>query len=163
MVYSKHRARLGGFTLIELMIVVAIIGVAAGIAIPTYQNYVTRAKVSEGLMLLGPVKQAVAEYYAVNGALPQVKNNHMSNVLAALGLPNSSETGAASGDYVKRIWWYNNADAPAIKIKYAGPGIEDKVLLLAARFDAGMIDWQCRPARGAGGVPEAYLPARCRP
>ncbi len=156
------RGNTAGFTLIELMIVVAVVGILAAVAIPSYRDYVARAHISEGLALIGPVKNAVAEYYAVNGGLPQVANNHMTNVLAALGLPNSSETGAASGQAVKRIWWYNNADDPAIKIKYAGPGIDDKVLLVAAHFDAGAITWRCTPASGADGVPADYLPARCR-
>ena len=159
---ESARGNAAGFTLIELMIVVAVIGILAAVAIPSYRSYVARAHVSEGLTLIGPVKNAVAEYYAVNGGLPEVANNHMTNVLAALGLPNSSDTGAASGQAVKRIWWYNNADEPAIKIKYAGPGIDDKVLLVAARFDAGAITWRCVPEHGADGVPAEYLPARGR-
>ena len=145
------------------MIVLAIVGVLAGVAIPVYREYVLRAQISEGLGLVGPVKQAVAEYYAIHGRLPDVENNHMSNVLAALGLPNSSETGAASGQHVKRIWWYNNADDPAIKIRYAGGEIEDKLLWIEADFDGGAIVWRCRPAPGDEGVSLDYLPASCKP
>ena len=67
-----------GFTLIELMIVVAIIGVLSAVAIPQYQNYVARAQVSEGFSLLGSGKMAVAEYYNENGELMARGFYHMS-------------------------------------------------------------------------------------
>ena len=59
-----------GFTLIELMIVVAIIGILAAVAIPQYQNYVARAQVSEALSLASGAKTALAEYYTTNGKWP---------------------------------------------------------------------------------------------
>lgn len=157
------RAAGGGFTLIEMMITVAIVGVLAAIAVPTYLNYVTRAKVSEGLALAGPVKTAVAEYYSIHGALPQVANNNWSVVLNVLGLPNDSDSGAGSGQHVKRIWWYNNATDPSIRIKYAGGLIDDKRVYLKADISAGSIRWECTtPAPSKDGLPERYLPASCR-
>jgi type IV pilus assembly protein PilA len=65
---SKHSQM--GFTLIELMIVVAIIGILAALAVPAYQNYTIRAQVTEGLTLAGGWKAAILEYYANNGAWP---------------------------------------------------------------------------------------------
>jgi type IV pilus assembly protein PilA len=59
-----------GFTLIELMIVVAIIGILAAIAIPAYQDYIARAQASEGPELLGGLKTPIAEFYSTNGAMP---------------------------------------------------------------------------------------------
>ena len=74
-----------GFTLIELMIVVAIIGILAAIAIPAYQDYTIRAQVTEGLNLSGPLKAAIAESYANNGTWPAD--------MTALGLTTTSITG----------------------------------------------------------------------
>jgi type IV pilus assembly protein PilA len=60
-----------GFTLIELMFVVSIIGILASIAIPAYQDYMTRAKVAEVFELSSPVKRAIADYYAYHGEMPK--------------------------------------------------------------------------------------------
>lgn len=150
-----------GYTLIELMIVVAIIGVLAAVAIPAYQNYVARAKVSEGLILAQPLRQAVVEYIALNGALPEVENNTWNLILDELGVHNNTDSGAASGAHVKRIWWNNNARHPGIRIKYDGGALDDRMLYLQARISDGAIAWECT-APSSRGVPESYLPSRCR-
>ncbi|ERJ20160.1 Type 4 fimbrial biosis protein PilE [Salinisphaera shabanensis E1L3A] len=141
------------------MIVVAIIGILAAIAVPVYINYIARAKVSEGLALAGPVKTAVTEYYSMHGKLPE--GSKWTEVLEALNLPNSFESGAASGNNVKRIWWLNNEQLSAIKIRYSGLPIDDDLLYLEADFEGGSITWNCT-APSSGGVAERYLPASCR-
>lgn len=158
---APARRASAGFTLIELMIVVAIIGILAAIAIPVYINYITRAKVSEGLALAGPVKNAVVEYYSVNGGLPEVAGNNWTDVLKALNLPADSDTGAGSGRFVKRMWWNNNPDTASIRIRYAGLPIDDKLLYLEADFGNGAISWHCTTP-SSDGVPDRYLPASCR-
>jgi type IV pilus assembly protein PilA len=69
-----------GFTLIELMIVVAIVGILAAIAIPAYSDYVTRSKVSEVLASLGACKTSVAEFVATKGAMPDTSNAGCTDV-----------------------------------------------------------------------------------
>jgi len=84
--------RLEGFTLIELMIVVAIIGILASLAMPTYQDRVIRAQVSEGIALSDFVRQSIGAYYSRNKRMP--KNN------AAAGLPDAAKI---VGNYVSEI------------------------------------------------------------
>jgi type IV pilus assembly protein PilA len=84
-----------GFTLIELMIVVAIIGILAAIAIPAYQNYTIRAQVTEGLNMAGGWKAAIAEYYANNGTWPTLAN--LTGAVASTGKYVSNITVLAGG------------------------------------------------------------------
>ncbi|HWP94799.1 MAG TPA: pilin [Gammaproteobacteria bacterium] len=150
-----------GFTLIELMIVVAIIGILAAVAIPAYQDYTIRAQVSEGPQLANGLKTSIADYYASKGTWPADN--------AALGI-----TAAISGTYVSDI---SNANG-VITITYGNEAnaanLAGKVLTIRpATSAAGDIAWVC----GKGPVPsgatvvgtdatdvdDKYLPAACRP
>src|ERR1700733_4270588 len=87
-----------GFTLIELMIVIAIIGILAAIAIPAYQNYTIRSQVTEGISLASGWKTAISEYYAQNGSFPS------NSTTAPAGAPGSvSVSGNSVGKYVSAI------------------------------------------------------------
>lgn len=154
-------SRKSGFTLVELLVVVAIIGVLAAIAIPSYRSYVARAHVSEGLVLAQHLKRAVVDYYAVHGRLPQESASNWLGVLKDLGIQASTERGAASGHAVQRIWLYNNSDHPAIRIRYQGAPIDSKLLYLKPTFSGSAVSWRC-VAPSDGGVADRYLPANCR-
>lgn len=148
-----------GFTLIELMIAVAVIGILAALAIPQVQAFSTRAKIAEGLVLLAPVKLAVTEYHATRGALPEATN--WLTLLAELGLPVSATRGAAAGSYVKRIWWNNTEQE--IRVRYGFEPIDDKALYLQAEISAtGQFSWRCYAPDDDEGVPARYLPSSCR-
>jgi len=159
-----------GFTLIELMIVVAIIGILAAIAIPAYQDYTIRSQVTEGLNLASAVKASVAEYYAQNGAWPTAM---VGNVAGSLGYTNMP-----SGKYVSQV----NLGTGTIQITYSATApFQANANLNGLRLDLrptispnGDVIWTCGTHAIVGADPAVpatadgttviakYLPANCR-
>ncbi|MBX9607897.1 MAG: pilin [Gammaproteobacteria bacterium] len=136
-----------GFTLIELMIVVAIIGILAAVAIPAYQDYTVRAKVTEGLSLASAGKTAVSEYFSANGTLPA------DNTGAGMAAPDE-----ISGNSVKSV----TVTTGIIVVAFSGNPIDNKELQLTPNTTGGKVVWKCEP--GAGQPLEGkYLPSSCRP
>ena len=133
-----------GFTLIELMVVVAVIGVLSAIAIPQYQNYVARAQVAEGFSLLASGKMAVAEYYNENGSFPT------DNATARLGAANT-----IIGKYVGSVTVGNaGALTVAFNTTTAHSKLQGKNFVLTPTDNGGSISWAC----GIGTVGVDYLP-----
>ena len=143
-----------GFTLIELMIVVAIIAILAAIAIPAYQNYVIRAQVSEGMSLADGAKTAITEYYTNYGKFPT------TNTLAGLASP-----GSITGNYVSQVDAGTTPGVIAVKFsntlpQKANAAINNDVLALSAITSTGSISWSCNSAKTT--IPQQYLPSSCR-
>jgi len=163
-----------GFTLIELMIVIAIIGILAAIAIPQYQDYVTRSKISEGLSVVQSVETAVAETYQSYGHMPASGNTADPN---SFGVPVDT---SILGKYVSSVSIGTTTTPLSITIAYnaaVGGGVASgDELLLTAVTGSGSIGWICSSAAktqtvngksitvGAAGspIPTKYLPSECR-
>lgn len=147
--------RQAGFTLIEFMIVVAIIAILAAIAMPAYQNYVIRAQVMEGFSLAEGPKLAVAEYYYSNGAFPTTQEE--------AGLQSAN---AYAGKYVSRVDAITEPGHVLVHFDSSGgqqanAAIGGLQLGFAAVVTDGSIQWICTD-RNINGIPLQYLPVTCR-
>ena len=133
-----------GFTLIELMIVVAIIGILAAVAIPAYQDYTIRAKVTEGLGLASAAKTGVSEFFASNGTLPST--NESAGV---------APSGSISGNSVGSV----TINAGVITVAFSNDGtIQGSTLTLTPDTSDGRVVWSCT----GGDLDNRYRPSSCR-
>jgi len=134
-----------GFTLIELMIVVAIIGILAAIAIPAYQDYTIRAKVSEGVNMAAAAKTAVSEYRISLGTFPG------SNTLAGID-------GTIDSNYVTGVVVSGSGLITVTMASAAADEVAGDTIVFTPSFGNGSVDWTCT----GGDVEDKYRPANCR-
>ncbi len=150
-----RRAR--GFTLIELMIVVAIIGILAAVAIPAYSNYVTRAKVTEAVLAAGGCRTTITEAFQASATLPTAGNW-------------GCETSSAPSKYVRAIE-VSDAGVVTVTVQGVNAEVDGKKLSLTPSKTVGSVvapaagdavaEWRCGPA-AADPIEVKFLPSSCR-
>ncbi|HFA2538282.1 TPA: pilin [Neisseria gonorrhoeae] len=155
-----------GFTLIELMIVIAIVGILAAVALPAYQDYTARAQVSEAILLAEGQKSAVTEYYLNNGEWPE--DNTSAGVASASDI---------KGKYVQKVEVNNGVVTAEMNSSNVNKEIKGKRLSLWGRREAGSVKWFCgQPVKRndaddandtvaadtAGKIETKHLPSTCR-
>lgn len=144
---EQHR----GFSIIELMVVVAIVSILAVIAVPVYAGYAARSKVSEGLAFISEAKTTVTEYYYSNRVIPEDN--------AQAGLPNPEDY---NHKHISRLEVGNVPVPGSITVTFAIPMFgSENLLQLVPTVQNGEILWACRPA-DTNGIPTSMVPSSCR-
>lgn len=141
MFYKKNQFI--AFSLIELMIVVSIIGILAMIAVPSYDSYMTRARMSEGLVILDHMKQLVVDYYNQNAAYPSSLSDIKLNSNTYSGSANVNSVGITSGG--------------SVMVKFNNPSGKVLALIPTVNNETTAITWSCQSKT----IEQKLLPGTC--
>lgn len=137
----------GGFTLIELMIVVAVLGFLVTIGLPAYQNYVIRSKISEIIIFASSSKSSLSEYYMSAGQMP------VSTTQANIN------TDAAQSEYIGAVAFSTTASSATITYTVTNLGVTGDIALVGTATGNGL-EWDCSTVATTLG--NRYLPKNCR-
>jgi len=157
----KTSGKTGGFTLIELMIAIAIVGILLSLAVPAYQDYTVRAKIADALNVAASMKVLIGEYYITEAKLPadgdeagikKVESDYSDYVN---GVAYTIEGGKDGADPTAGIL--------TLTLKDIGDETENRVLQLKAEPSGNIVKWTCGTSSEENkDIPSKYLPSQCR-
>ncbi len=143
----KMKKQQSGFTLIELMIVVAIIGILASIAMPAYQDYIGRSQASEGVILMDAQKSTITEVYADTGSFTGI-NSATHGILTATSI---------TGKYVSQVAVADSVVTATFKATGVSKELQGKTIVLTPTDSNGIVSWACTTTAA-----KKMVPASCR-
>lgn len=145
MIESKTKQR--GFTLIELMIVIAIVGILASVALPAYQDYTVRAKLAEPMAFLAEAKTSMSEYFVANGTLPASAT--AAGIRSTIGTAITSSLAVSSGNLIVTV-----TDDSSL-----GEAGGKSIVLSLVSSSGNQLEYTCKAGTS---MPNRFLPANCR-
>ena len=157
---QKINPRMGGYTLIELMIVVVIIAILSSIALPAYTQFTVRAKLMDALAATEPIKLALVNYAIENGGTSGLSKLHWTKALSELGI--SNEYFGDNSAYVKNAWWSHSAGEIRVSIANIDQ-LDGRRLVLRAIDPDFPTSWRCiSDDSDSSLIPSEYLPSHCQ-
>jgi type IV pilus assembly protein PilA len=152
MVRDVESKKAGGFTLVEVLVALLVASIVAMLAVPAYRSYATRAKISEGLTLAGPLRARIAEHFIVTGQFPITGSE--------LGLGDPTDY---AGEWTESISVTATPAAGTIVIRYSSEKLpilqaNNTLLLVPSAETTGQLRWDC----SAGTLPAVLRPSNCR-